>query len=293
MSITSETWWGRESTPPTLTALGAKLRAHYNLAAVAIGTKGDTNHLDGYHRSWNWDRNSAYCTNRNYSTTETAGNRSPANRDWVCAMDVTLPHDELLAACQRLDKAVRAGRLEKVTEWYGNDDGDQRVDGYDNIRNVVASSDSSHLWHLHMSFDRARVAESHDDVFAILTGEDDVSELFPVYGDKGEGVKRVQYQLDALGYYGGAKDGVYGDVLAAAVKKFRAAHKVDVVGDGKTVTGWMTTAIDADLRAKDAKPGPAGPPGPAGEPGPAGTLPPGSVLSLDATTATVTAVTLP
>jgi hypothetical protein len=171
VSITSESYWGRESNPPALVELGAKLRAHYKLSAGAIGIKGNTAHLAGYHRSANWVRNSAYCTSRSYSVTETAGNRKPTNADWCCAIDATLPHDEFLAACRRLDKAVRAGLLEKITEWYGNDDGDNRVDGYDNIRNVVASSDSSHLWHLHMSFDRGRVGEDHTDVFEILTGE--------------------------------------------------------------------------------------------------------------------------
>lgn len=172
VTITSESWWGREVNAPTLVELGVKLREHYHLTAGAIGIKGNAAHTQGYHRSANWVRNSAYCTNRTYSVTETTGNRTPANADWCCALDLTLPHDDLLAACQRLDEAVRAGRLEKVTEWYGNDDGDSRVDGYDNIRNVVASSDSSHLWHLHLSFDRKRVAEDHTDVFEILTGAD-------------------------------------------------------------------------------------------------------------------------
>lgn len=170
MSITSESWWGREVNPPTLVALGAKLRTHYKLTAGAIGIKGNTAHTQGYHRSANWVRNSAYCTHHTYSVVETPGNRNPHDGDWCCALDVTLPHDDLIAACKRLDEAVRAGRLEKVTEWYGNDDGDNRVDGYDNIRNTVASSDSSHLWHLHMSFDRGRVDEDHTDVFEILTG---------------------------------------------------------------------------------------------------------------------------
>jgi hypothetical protein len=172
VSITSESYWGREANPPALVTLGAKLRAHYEISAGAIGIKGNTAHLDGYHRSANWVHNSAFCDSRSYSVTETPGNRKPTNADWCCAMDVTLPHDELLAACKRLDTAVRAGHLEKITEWYGNDDGDNRVDGYDNIHNAVASSDSSHLWHLHMSFDRGRVGEDHTDVYEILTGDD-------------------------------------------------------------------------------------------------------------------------
>ncbi len=188
MSITSESWWGREVNAPALVALGEKLRVHYRLSADAIGIKGNAAHTQGYHRSANWVHHSAYCTSGSYSVTETPGNRNPADADWCCALDVTLPHDELLAACQRLDEAVRAGDLEKVTEWYGNKDGDQRVDGYDNIRNAVASSDDSHLWHMHLSFDRKRVAEDHTDVYEILTGEamalnaDDVKKVWNTDG---------------------------------------------------------------------------------------------------------------
>lgn len=171
MPIETESWWLAETVPPSLTALISDLRSFWGLPSVNFGTKGDTNHTAGYHRSWNWDRNSAYSTSRTYSTSETPGNRNPPDRNWVSALDITLPNDLLLATCQRLDLAVRSGNLEKITEWYGNKDGDTRVDGYDNIRNAVASSDPSHLWHLHMSFDRGRVNENHDDVFAVLTGE--------------------------------------------------------------------------------------------------------------------------
>lgn len=168
--LQAELWWAREYQPPALADLSRRLREHYQLSADAVGSKGDNNHLYGYHRSAAWVRNSAYCTDRTYSVSETPGNRKPGDVNWVCALDVTLPAEQLIAACQRLDVAVRAGRLEKITEWYGNKDGDQRVDGYENVRNQVASSDDSHLWHLHLSFDRGRAGEDHSDVYYILTG---------------------------------------------------------------------------------------------------------------------------
>lgn len=184
LQLQAETWWAAEYQPPAIADLCAKLRAHYGVDAFALGSKGDANHLYGYHRSAAWVLNSRYCTNRSYSVTETSGNRAPGDPNWLCAVDATLPYAELLAACQRLDAAVRSGRLEKITEWYGNKDGDQRVDGYNNIANAVASSDDSHLWHLHMSFDRGRANENHDDVFAVLTGtqqgDDDMPKIFRV-----------------------------------------------------------------------------------------------------------------
>lgn len=179
MAITSDRAWQRETVPPSLARLGERLREHFEVPAVNVGFKGDEDHRRGYHRSRQFLFESGYASNRRYSVTE-HGNRPGDGGDptWVCAMDVTLPHDELVAACRRLDVAVRAGRLEKVAEWYGNTGGDNRVDGYDNIVNAISSSDPSHLWHLHLSFLRSRAGEDHSDVYAVLTGtaeeEDDM-----------------------------------------------------------------------------------------------------------------------
>lgn len=170
--LQAEAWWIREFTPPALSALRIKLLDYFNLPGANVGIKGNTVHLRGYHRSHAWIKNSRYCTNRTYSVSETPGNRNPGNDDWLSAIDITVDRPRLIEICRRLDVAVRAGRLEKVTEWYGNDDGDNRVDGFNNIANVVATSDSSHLWHLHISFDRGRVNEDHTDLYDILIGED-------------------------------------------------------------------------------------------------------------------------
>ena len=176
LAVDEEPWWLAETVPPHLHALIVGLRAHFKAGPNDIGAKGDTNHLRGYHRSRAWVKNSPYCTNRTYSVTETPGNRSGGNANWLCAIDVGgMAQVELLAMCQRLDVAVRAGRLEKVTEWYGNLGGDDRVDGYNNIANRLASSDSSHLSHLHLSFDRGRVDEDHTDLLNILTGAEDMT----------------------------------------------------------------------------------------------------------------------
>jgi hypothetical protein len=172
MAITDEIWWVREFVPPTMAKLRMQLLAFFQIPPVNIGIKGNTAHTRGYHRSYAWVKQSFYSTNRTYSVSETPGNRNPGNDDWLCAMDITLPADQLIPTCKRVDEAVRSGTMEKITEWYGNDDGDNRVDGYDNVRNQVASSDPSHLWHLHLSFDRGRAGEDHADLFEVLTGED-------------------------------------------------------------------------------------------------------------------------
>lgn len=179
--LEKEPWWNAEIVPPNLSVLANKLVTYWGLSPGAIGIKGNNEHLYGYHRSRTWLKSSIYCTNRSYSTNETSGNINGGDSNWLCALDVSLPPELLLPACQRLDAAVRSGRLEKITEWYGNKDGDQRVDGYDNIRNQVATSDSSHLWHLHGSFDRGRANEDHTDVFQILTGTIPIEEFNMAY----------------------------------------------------------------------------------------------------------------
>ena len=168
--LDNEAAWRAEIAAPALVVLANGLRAHWPGAGVWI--RGDNKHLAGYHRSRRWIKESVHCTNHTYSVSRTTGDRSGGDQNWCCAVDLALPQTELHAVCQRLDSAVRAGLLEKITEWYGNFGGDDRVDGYDNISNRIASSDSSHLTHLHMSFDRGRANEDHTDLLAILTGED-------------------------------------------------------------------------------------------------------------------------
>lgn len=160
-----------EIIPIELAYLARNLRSHFGLTGNAVGIKGDNHHLRGYHRSRAWLKASKYATNRTYSVTEVAANSTGGNSNWLCAIDITLPEKTLIAVCKRLDIAVRAGQLEKIAEWYGNKDGDKRVDGYDNIDNEIASSDASHLWHLHISFIRARANDNHADVFAVLSGQ--------------------------------------------------------------------------------------------------------------------------
>lgn len=171
VQLQAEQEWRDEFIPAALTRLAARLAAHYAMPVSNIGMRGNEVHLRGYHRSRRWIKNSVWATSRTYSVSRTPGDRTGGDSDAVAAMDVRFPTEAaLLAACRRLDAAVRAGHLEKITEWYGNKDGDLRVDGYDNLANIVASSDPSHLWHLHMSFDRGRVDEDHTDVYETLTG---------------------------------------------------------------------------------------------------------------------------
>ena len=194
--LDNEPAWRAETAPPALRRLATQLESFWGDQAQTW-IRGDNEHLRGYHRSRRWIKESAFCTNHSYSVTRTPGDRSGGDSNWCCALDISLPQALLSVVCRRLDQAVRARRLEKITEWYGNLGGDQRADGWDNISKIPANSDSSHLSHLHLSFDRGRANEDHRDVFEILTGEDmgEYSEPF-ASGRDPDGKQRAPIQWD-------------------------------------------------------------------------------------------------
>lgn len=169
MNISGDFYYQREIVPANLAKLRDDLIAVFKLTPDSVGIRGNpATHFRGYHRSRNFVLNSPSCTDRGYSVT--AAVNTGGNPDWVSAIDITLPTPLLLTVCQRLNEAVLAGKIEKVVEWFGNLNGDTRVDGYDNIANTAATSDSSHLWHLHISLARSLADDDHSDVFRILTG---------------------------------------------------------------------------------------------------------------------------
>lgn len=171
--LRSEPWWDREFAPPNLEKLYRGLRAFLNLDAITVGGKGDNNHLRGYHRSREWVLNSRFSLYHanDYSVTNSLD--KGGDDRWFCALDAT-PRtvDQLIVMCQRLDVAVRANRFPQIREWYGNVNGDQIVDGWDNIRHQVATSDSSHLRHLHISFFRSRADWDHGELLSVLIGDE-------------------------------------------------------------------------------------------------------------------------
>ncbi len=150
--LQAESWWGREITTPEVNWLGDQLCAALGIPRNNFGCKGDNRHLNGGHRSQEWIVNSRYCTNRSYAT-ETGLTGDQARH--LSAFDITpATRDQMLLISRNIDKVTRAGQLEELVEWFGNTDNDQRVDGWNNIKNAVATSDSSHLWHLHGRFSR-------------------------------------------------------------------------------------------------------------------------------------------
>jgi len=165
--VRAEIWWDREIVPASLDNLVDRLCAHYGVPRTYGGTKGNEAHLKGRHRSIEWALNSAYCRDRSYGTVDLRDRRG--NWRHIRAFDLKLPAAPLQALCRRLDTAVRAGRLPQIAEWFGTFDG-RTVVGW--FEGRPASSDDSHLGHLHGGLWTVNADDDHSDLFAILTGDD-------------------------------------------------------------------------------------------------------------------------
>lgn len=152
--LSAEAAWRDETVTGEMDEFGDALCEALGVPRSHFGVKGDNSsgHMRGGHRSQAWILGSRYCTSRTY-TVEPA---LPAvNLNDIPAFDITPKSNaQMLWICGNLDRVVRAGQLEEVVVWYGNLDNKGPVDGFDNIRNIIATSDRSHDWHLHAQLGR-------------------------------------------------------------------------------------------------------------------------------------------
>lgn len=185
--LQAEAWWGREVVTPELDWLGDELCRRTGRPRDAAGTKGNVAHLRGAHRSQEWILKSRYCTSRTYTV---QGGLTAEQLTHVAGFDF-MPGSaaQMIAMCKRLDAALRAGGLEEIREFYGNTNGDQVVDGWDNLANRAATSDDSHLWHTHLSFDRRQLRNRSlmERVVAVMLGDDHEEEEDMSFFDESRG----------------------------------------------------------------------------------------------------------
>lgn len=282
--LASEPAWNAEFAPPNLDRFYRWLRDHYNMTAQWIGGKGDNNHLRGYHRSRHWILTSIYASRgvNDYSIQHALDQGGDEN--WYSALDASLPavvgapNSPLYAACRRLDQAVRAGMFPQIREWYGTFDGITVV-GWNAVTGQPASSDKSHLGHLHISFFRSLADSDHRLLYQVITGEVDMPIkdsviLAPGNPDIAKN-KELQTELKARGHDLGTSgpnadgvDGGYGNMTTLAVKAEQAEAAVAFPDKGFTQTGSLDAKL-ADylgLLLPDPAPGPGPDPGP--DPGP-------------------------
>lgn len=256
--LEAEPWWGREIVTAELDWLGDELCRRTGRPRVAAGSKGDNLHLRGAHRSQEWILHSRWCTNRTY--TVQAGLTKEQLRH-IAGFDFTPGSAaEMVAQCQRLMVALKAGQIEEIREFYGNVDGDKVVDGWDNLTNRAATSDSSHLWHWHLSIDRTKLRDQKlmERITAIALGdpssdhqEEDVLGL--KRGDTGPRVRALQALLSYAGHpVEGGVDGEYGPATSAALVALRRAEGSDNPS-GDLVDEWAYRQIHGRLASVRAE----------------------------------------
>ena len=128
----------------------------------------------GYHNTRNANKIS------DYSVRETPDQAGPADK--ACALDWTFPDAQRGDFCRIAlysSRLLASGRdpldprLDSLREFYGNTDSDREVEGGDFRHDKAVSSDSSHLWHIHISITRSRVTDPAmaRAVLSVLKGE--------------------------------------------------------------------------------------------------------------------------
>lgn len=175
--LEQEPWWNREVVTGQLDWLGDRLCAHYKRPRTAAGVKGDNDHLRGAHRSQEWILNSFWCTSRTYTVQSGLTSwqlRLLAGFDFTPGDWGSAANRQLVAEhTRRLVTAAKAGQLPGVIEIGGTLDA-RNPFGWHVVRGVQLSFDSSHVDHLHLTFDRHQLESQAvvENVFRIMIGDD-------------------------------------------------------------------------------------------------------------------------
>jgi peptidoglycan hydrolase-like protein with peptidoglycan-binding domain len=115
---------------------------------------------------------------KNYSIRDAPDRTGPWWKDFASALDWTFPTaqagdfaliDRYTSRLLKSAQDAKDPRLDMVlVEFYGQADNDRAVEGWDERDEHAATSDSSHLWHIHMSFIRSECGDFWG-MWALLT----------------------------------------------------------------------------------------------------------------------------
>jgi hypothetical protein len=188
--LEAEPWWGREIVTDELDWLGDELCRRTGQPRDAFGSKGNNVHLSGGHRSQEWILNSDWCTNTSYTVqsglTSTQA-RHIAAGDFTPGAWGTSSNRALVAKhTKALFAAARSGQLTGVRQIFGTLDG-RNPTGLNVLSNSTTTPDSSHVDHLHITFDRRYMRDIAlmTRIADIITGDDmaptDVQEIWQNY----------------------------------------------------------------------------------------------------------------
>lgn len=210
--------------------------------------------------------------------------------DAAAAIDITCGTSDMIMYTKRAMAALdrKDPRFKSVREFIGTRDGKSVVRYTRTSRTGTPrwrSSDSSHLWHYHISLFRADLNNEANlkGIAEVLLGksispsigtanDEGVFDLLDLKkGDNGRQVVLLQTMLHSAGFDPGAKDGDYGPKTAASVLAMRKSMGSSAK-DGDTMTPWAVTQLQGALAKAHAEGerGPKGDTGPRGPQGPTG-----------------------
>lgn len=136
-------------------------------AATISGIVGDAAHDGGYHISREDNDPDDYSVE--------LPEDQEGDSDWASAVDMNMIPSQMSIVTQRLLDSARDQndpRLNYCREFYGTVNGTHVV-GWDTYYGQPATSDESHLWHVHLSVLRkyANDADALNAVLSVITGE--------------------------------------------------------------------------------------------------------------------------
>jgi hypothetical protein len=158
-----------EYAPKAITNLFNKIDAKIP-AALMGGIIGDSAHTYGYHRGRN------YVSSSDYSCQLAADKQGDGEA--ACGLDISWSAaSSQYTVSQRLLNAKNDSRMYACREFYGSTDG-KYVCGWDYAGGYAVTSDSSHLWHVHLSILRqyANNDAALDGIAQVITGSTDTGD---------------------------------------------------------------------------------------------------------------------
>lgn len=205
----------------------------------------------GYHNTRSANSSS------NYSVKDAEDKGGPSDK--AAAIDWTFPEaqsgnysriDKYSSRLLASGKDPNDDRLNGWREFYGQADTDTGVEGWDFRYTRAVSSDSSHLWHIHLSCDRDKVTsyDNMDKLLSVLRGDNmahdplDAKDAKTVFGTDGffENWKWAHDHPDN----GGTEEFI---TVETALKRVGdAAHNSELAAEANTAAiATLQAAVDA------------------------------------------------
>lgn len=230
--LREEECWGAQTESTTLKVLRTNLEKFYADTKGSVHTIGDNRHLSGYHRSRRWIKESAFCTNRHYSITESDGNILGGKDDWVSGIDLVIGKGRVFSVVHAVTMAQAHG-------------------GIPYVRRVFVESSP---WTACIELDRGSHEQGFDELYRVITGTYAVHENLVTLeldlpslalGSHGGYVTTAQHLLWARGFPV-EHTGEFGDEMHDQTVRMQRRHGAKVQNGVWVPETWTIAITGAD-----------------------------------------------